>query len=801
MIKNNLLFALRLFARSKIFSIAAIAGLSISIAATILVVDYARFELSYDTSFVKAGQIYRVQHNRWTNNELLTKRAMSIPEVGSAMKDYFHEIELTTRLFPVSLNIEPVFTATLRTGEQRSFSEPNAYAADNNFIRVFDLNFIHGDPNTALDGLDRTIISESAAQRYFGRTDVVGEIIRGKDGDLTITGVFKDLPVNTHFRFDMLLSWFEMYDPNVSRFTYDGFYNFILLKHSARVDEINDRLDDFALAYTGDFYKGRPGTHSEFVLQPLTSIHLDSHLDGEMTAGGSRNVVNALLLVALFMIVIAIINHVNLNASKSLQRTKEIMVRKTIGSTRKQLTMQFLSEAFVLSFGAVAGGLILAMLLYPRFNAMFSSQISLNVLREPSFWMTMTLFIIATSVVTGLYPIFLLARVRTNHPSGSASKIYFQKSLVTAQFTLSLILIIATFALHKQVRFMQTQDLGFRLDQKLVIKLLPSYGEEGDSTFIERMSTIKKELELRSLSESSTISSSIPGRKNEWRGSAGLKGEGDAAVIRTTLTRVDPEFIETFGLKIVAGRNFSDSPTESGLIVNTEAAKQFGFNDPAHIIGQNVDMMGVREVIGVVESFHEAGLHETLQPSMFIVGAGFTKFLTVSMKVGDVHNQLAEIGNIWKSQFQHKPFQYFFLDEYFNRQYEADVTMGKSIGAFSALAILISCLGLFSLSLFTVHRKTKEIGIKKVLGASVTFITSELCRNFIAPVCMSAVIGIPVGYYVVTWWLQQYSYRFELTLPLFAIPLLVLVSIGICTVVFQSFRAASRNPVDCLKYE
>jgi len=795
MIKNNLLFALRLISRNKIFSLATIIGLGISIAVCILVVDYAGFELSYDKFFPNSQRIYRVQHNRWVNNELLTQRAMSIPEVGMAMEDYFQEIDQATRLFPVSLNIEPVFTTTLRSGEHRSISEPNAYAADKNFLNVFELDFIYGDPYSALDGLDRTIISESTALRYFDRTDVVGEVIRAKDGDLTVTGVFKDLPVNTHFRFDMLLSWFEMYDPARSRFSYDSFYNFILLKEGAPVEAIRERLNDFAMSYTGDFYKGRPGTRSEFVLQPLTAIHLDSHVDAEMTANGNRNVVNALLLVALFMIVIAIINHVNLNASRSLQRVKEVMVRKTIGSTKTQLMMQFLSEAFVLTFIASTLGILMAMLLYPNFNAWFDSQISLQILKEPFFWMTAVAFIFLTSVAGGIYPAVLLANQK------SLSKVFFQKALVTAQFGISLVLIIATFALYKQVRFMQTKDLGFALEQKLIIKLVPTYGEESDSSFIQRMRTVKSELIVRALADVSTISSSIPGRKNEWRGSAGLYGKGDDAVIRTTLTRVDPQFIETFGLKLVAGRNFSYSPNESGLIINTEAAKQFGFKDPADIIGQKLDMMGTREVIGVIESFHETGLHEILSPSIYITGAGYTKFLTVPMKVGDIHNQLAEIETIWKSQFPEKPFQYFFLDEYFNRQYQADVTMGKSIGFFSGIAVVISCLGLFSLSLFTVHRKTKEIGIKKVLGASATLITSELCKSFLAPVCLSALLGIPAGYYLVKWWLEQYSYRVDLTFPLFAIPLVVLVLIGIWTVVFQSFHAASRNPVDSLKHD
>ena len=303
MIKNHLLFAIRLLSRNKSFALVSVLGLSISIAVCILVVDYAGFELSYDKFFTENKRIYRLQHNRFANGELLYKKAMSFPEVGMAMNEYFPEVGHIVRLFPVSLNIEPVFTAILKSGERKSFSEPNAYSVDSAFCKIFDLDFIYGNSTVALVGPDKTIISRSMAIRYFGRLDVIGEVLKGKDGDLTITGVFNDLPVNSHFRFDMLMSWFNMY-ADQSRFTYDGFYNYILLKEGANVERISNRLPEFAQSYMGDYYKGRPGAYSQFELQPLDRIHLDSHLDGEMTPNGNRNVVNALLIVAAFMIVI-----------------------------------------------------------------------------------------------------------------------------------------------------------------------------------------------------------------------------------------------------------------------------------------------------------------------------------------------------------------------------------------------------------------------------------------------------------------------------------------------------------------
>ena len=805
MIKNHLLFAIRMLSRNKAFALVSVFGLSISIAVSILILDYARFELSYDQFFPKYRNIYRLQHNRIVNGELLYKKAMNLPEVGMALKEYFPEVEQTARLFPVSLNIEPVFTATLKSGEKKSFSEPNAFSADSTFLKIFDLDFIYGDASTALSGFNKIIISRSTAVRYFGRLDVVGEVLKGKDGDLTVTGVFNDLPANSHFNFNVLLSWFNVYEDK-SRFTYDGFYSYVLLKRGSDLQHISQRLPEFAQSYMADYYKDRPNTYSQFELHPIDGIHLDSHLDGEMKANGNRNIVNALLIVAAFMMVIAIINQVNLSTSRSLTRLKEVAVRKVIGSTKTQLSTQFLIESMLLSVMAASIGLLLAWLLYPWFNSLFDSHISLTLIHEPIFWVSMATTVLAASVVSGFYPAFMLTRFNIFDAlkgfSIGGRKSYFQKALVTVQFTISLVLIIATYTLFKQVNFMQSKDLGFGIEQKLVVKVLPTYGEEGDSLFNHKLVAVKNELLTRSLCNASTISSSIPGRKNEWRGSTRLVGSGDDVVIRANLTRIDENFLKAFDLNLIAGRNYASSlHNENSIIVNEETTKQLGFHVPEEALGKKLAIMGEREIIGVVESFHESGLREALSPSAYITGSGYMKFLTISMTGGNIRDQLTEIESIWKSHFPDKPFQYFFLDEFFNRQYQADVQMGKCISMFSGIAIIVACLGLFSLSIYTLHKKTKEIGIKKILGASVATITNELCQNFILPVSLSVFFGIPIGYYLIMSWLEQYSYRVDITLALFIIPLLLLITIGVCTVIFQSIRAAMKNPVDSLRYE
>ncbi len=348
---------------------------------------------------------------------------------------------------------------------------------------------------------------------------------------------------------------------------------------------------------------------------------------------------------------------------------------------------------------------------------------------------------------------------------------------------------------------MQSKDLGFGIQRKLVVKILPGYGDEVDSTFNQKMVTVKNELLATAFIESSTISSSIPGRKNEWRGSTRLTGVGNDLVIRANLTKVDEDFVDAFDLKLIAGENYTSSVNnEKSIIVNEEALRQWGLR-PEEGLGRTVAMMGDREIIGVVRSFHESGLHEVVSPTMFITDKGYSKYLTMSMTTGDISGQIDAIQKIWTSQFPDKPFQYFFLDDFFNRQYQADVLMSRSIGLFSGIAVMIACLGLFSLSVYMIYRKTKEIGIKKILGASVGKITGELSLNFMVPIGLSVIFGIPLSYKLSTWWLSQYAYRMEVTYTLFLIPVVIMLGIGLLSVIFQSMVAAKRNPVESLRYE
>ncbi|MFM8914388.1 MAG: FtsX-like permease family protein, partial [Flammeovirgaceae bacterium] len=536
----------------------------------------------------------------------------------------------------------------------------------------------------------------------------------------------------------MLQSWFDVYEER-SLFTWDGFYTYVLFDSSEDMQRVSVKLPEFAQSYTSEYYKTRPGAGSEFELQPLESIHLDSHLEGELQPNGNRRIIYALLVVAIFIMVIAVINYVNLNTSRALQRTKEVGIRKTIGSTVIQLSTQFLMESIILIFVSMGVALIAAWLLMPWFNRSFESQISLQLYQQPLFWLTLIGKALLVSVLGGFYPAFVLTRLNAREALKGMLLSYqrprLQTGLVTVQFSISLLLITGTFALFKQIEFMQNKDLGFGIERKLVVKVLPGVSEEMDSIFNIRLNSVKSEVALSGISLHTTVSSSIPGRKNEWRGSTRVTGSTSEEVVRCNLTRVDENFLATFDLHLLAGRNYLSSlGNGNSVIVTAETVKQLKLGTPEEAVGTKIEMFGTREIIGVVESFHEAGLHEPLFPSAYITGAGYLKYLTLSLDGENLSEKIDQIGKIWKVHFPDKPLQYFFLDDFLNRQYQSDVLMNRSVSVFSGVAIVIACLGLFALSLHTIHRKTKEIGIKKILGAGVGYLTGELCTHFMTPI-------------------------------------------------------------------
>jgi putative ABC transport system permease protein len=554
-----------------------------------------------------------------------------------------------------------------------------------------------------------------------------------------------------------------------------------------------------------DFYANRPGYYSRFGLQPLTQIHLESHLDGEIKANGSRTVINVLATAAFFLVVVALINYSNLFTSRSLGRVKEIGVRKVVGSTWYQISSQLYIESFLLISLAALAALLTNALVSPQLNLFFGAHFTPTLWLSKEYWLAILIFIIVATLGTIAYPALLVARTKTKDGLRSStlgtSNSWAQMSLVGFQYTVSLLLIIGTYVMVEQLTYMKIQPLGFDLQQKLVIKTLPAPGEESDSMFISRISTIKSTLNSLPFVKGSTITSSLPGRKNEWRGRTRLAGD-DQEPIMASLTRVDADFIPTFGLNMMCGRNYlADQNDQASVIINSEAARRLGFNNPVEALGKKIMLFREREIVGVVDSYHESGMREPLSPALFISGEGYTKFLTISFNAPIQKNHVEVVQSLWKSQFPDKPFEYFMLKDYFNRQYHQDEVVGKTMALFTGVALTIACLGLFSLSLYIIHRKKKEIGIRKVFGASVTHVACLLTGRSASALIIAVAIGLPVGYQLSQWWLQQYTYRMETSWTHLGIPALVLLTTAILTTLIQTVSAAHQNPIETIRYE
>lgn len=487
MISKNLTLAFRVLAKYKTFTILNVIGLGLAIAAFIWMMEYVRYEKSFDRFFVDYENIYRVQHHRFTNNQLLYKKAMCFPEVGRAMQESIPDVVAVGRLFPVSTNIEPVFTVR-KNGEEKSFSEPDVFLADSGFINLFGLELIQGNRTTAFTEKNKVIISVSTALKYFGRTDVVGEVLSNNMGDdeVLVTGVFRDLPSNSHFQFNILLAWFDVYGPQ-SRFTWDGFYTYLRLRPGSDLVQLNKKIDTFSADYMQGRYANQPGSFSKFELQPLASIHLHSHAEGEIKPNGNYSVTLGLTILAGLIIAIALINYINLNTSRSLSRIKEVGIRKVMGSSYAQLSAQFLAESFITVMMAFLIGVSILIVGYPYLNNLFDTDITLNHWVGITYWSIAFAAIAAATCAAGFYPAFVLTRQRAlTSLKGQWRKTTRSRSqlvLTGIQFGFSLLLLTAAYLVTLQLHYMQTRQLGFSVDQKLVIKLLPGYQPGNDSLF------------------------------------------------------------------------------------------------------------------------------------------------------------------------------------------------------------------------------------------------------------------------------------------------------------------------------
>ncbi|MDF9796065.1 putative ABC transport system permease protein [Catalinimonas alkaloidigena] len=807
MLKNYFKIALRSLLKNKVFTFINILGLAIGIAACLLILQYVQQELSYDDFHVNKENLYRVKQNRYNKGVLTTEWAAGCGAAGYELKEGFAEVEAYATLRPT----DGVVIYKQAPNGPVSFKEEKIFFATASFLPMFSFDLLDGDEETALVEPYKAVISASAAQRYFGAEDPLGKRISVNDEhEYEISGVFRDIPENSHLKFDFLFSYSTFTgwagEEVVTAWQWDGFYTYLQLKDGTDPKALEEKFPALIQAKAGEDLV-EYDADMKFILQPLTDIHLYSNFMMEAEVNGDGEAVYALLIISIFIIIIAWVNYINLATAKSVDRAKEVGIRKVMGSQRTQLIRQFMAESVLLNILSVIIAILLVLLSYRYFSSLIGQELTLSIFSSASFWWFLSGIFVIGAFFSGVYPAFVLSafkpvQVLKGKMSTSKNGVLLRKTLVILQFAASVFLIAGTLVVYQQIMYMQDQELGVAIDQTLVIEA-PSVVD--DSVYAERVESFKAALTANSSIKAATASTTVPGNKPGWNaGGIRLLSEDDSESNQYRVIGIDYDFLEAFQLETVAGRNFSrDFGTDEGAVLfNESAVKLIGFNEAEAALSEEIFFWGdTFKIVGVVKDYHQESLKADFDPLIFRLIPASRSFFSLKVETAKLSEIIATTHAVWDNYFPGNPFSYFFLDDHFNQQYEADLRFGQTFGFFALLAIFVACLGLFGLSSFMAVQKTKEIGIRKVLGSSVTGIVALLSKDFVRLVMIASLLSLPLVYFVMQSWLDDYAFRIEIAWWLLLSPVIIVLFIALFTISFQTIRAALADPAKSLRYE
>lgn len=812
MLRNHLKIAYRSILKYKNYSFINIIGLTLGITAAIFIWQYVALEKSYDQFHSKADRIYRLPIKSYRLGEMEIADAMNYAPTGPALKAEFPEVEEFVR-------ISPEYGRVVLMHKEKKFEEQKIFYADSTLFEVFDFPLLDGDKKTCLTKPGSIVLSRSLAERYFGAWEdwiesPVGKMIRWNNTrQLTITGITEDVPENSHIKFNALLpftSFIEFNNDPSNNWGWNDFYTYVQLQEGVSQQTFAAKLPNF-IARHKDFKV--EGTYDEFLVQPLTDIHLNSKLAYEAEPNGDAKTVNFLSLIAFAILFIAWVNYINLATARAEERAQEVGVRKVIGATKESLVFQFLSEAFLLNLSAVIIAIGLIQLFGPLMNAFIGKELPFSFSNLPFGIAILPLFIILGTLISGLYPAFVLSGfspIQTLKGSEAKRKrgVWLRKGLVTFQYAVSVVLITGTFVVFQQLKFMQKQDLGFSLDQTLVLNA-PSV-IDNDSILVERYSSFKSELAKYPMIKNVTSASAIPGKAHldlDTNGPLFLVGTAKEKGATFSVLRADEHFLETFDIKVIAGRNFSPGRKidQNALVINETALKVLGLTDPKAVIGKKLEYYNRQPtIVGVVEDYHHKSLRNRIEPMIIRNNVGGHLYFAVKFsakKKSETEQLISNIQSVWKQVYPENPFNFFFLDDHYNEQYNADHQLGRIISLFSLLTIFIACLGLFGLASYTVTVRTKEIGIRKVLGAPISSIILLLTKGYLPLLFLAFILGVPISYYLFSQWLTNFAFAITLNPLIFLLPCVLVLLIALLAVSSQSLQAAVGNPVEALRKE
>ncbi len=795
MFKNYFKITWRNLLKQKLYSSINIGGLSVGLTCSIMVYLYVWHELSYDRFYNNADQIYRIYKSQVSNvSFLVTDYSAVLPApLAAALTEEFPEVSHAT-----SIKEQTV----LLSYEEDHYWEKGLWA-DASFFDVLPCPFIQGSQKAALANAESIVLTESLAQKIFGGINPIGRTLTFRNGvQYEITGIVKDLPANSSLKFSFVASIQShrqyISDKKGEKWTNNSYHTFFTLAIEKDPLALQKKLPAFLLKYQGhdDSY---PFQDTYFV-QPLSEIHLETRIRHDIGLKGNPNYMTLFSLVAIFVLLLACANYMNLAIARSVNRGREVGVRKVIGALRSQLAGQFIAESILITFLAMVLALGLAHFLSPYFGSLLERPLELDLRENVLLLPGSLLLIIIVGILSGSYPAFFMSsqrpvQVLKGKTNARFSGTKIQRLLIVGQYTISIILIIGSLVIYQQFQFIQEKELGYDKEQIITIPIF-------DRHLQKHLDVLKNEWKNNPGIVLATTSSDLPTSITSStiiNDDNGNNKEDDLNIYRV---RVDYDFLDVFEIKLIAGRNFSPmikTDIEEGYILNETAAAIMGWT-PAEAIGQQFTHEGTETVIGVVEDFHMHSMHTKIGPLMIRLKKNYFNYISVKVHSQNMAETLTYLENSIK-KYSPYPFEYQFLDEQFDRLYKADLRLGELLGFFTVLSVLIASLGLFGLAAFTAGQRTKEIGIRKVLGSTVKGIVTLLAKDFLKVVLYGFLIAIPIAWYVMHQWLQDFAYRIELEWWMFASAGVMAMVIAFFTISSQSIKAALANPVDSLRNE
>lgn len=803
MFYNYLKIAVRNLLKHRLFTIINISGLAFGLAAFLLINEYTRFEKSYDSFFDNSDNIYRLSTIQVTNGEVGVKDAMTWHPAAKALQEELPEIEASTVTYKFNQLI-------FRNGES-SVQEKNVISADADFFEIFDYEILRGAAEGMLDEPNSIVLTESKARFYFGDEDPLGkslEILSGFNRAFKVTGVIKDIPENTHYKFNILLSN-ESIKERMERDGWNGFnyYSFVKLDEQADFGIVSNKVEALSKKFLG-------GSSLRFNLYPIRDIYLKSDFTFEPGIPGSAKAVSFLSIIAIFILIIAWVNYINLSTARAVDRAKEVGLRKVIGAYKTQLIFQFLLEAVLVNFLAALLALLVAELALPYYHQLLGKEINQHVWNSIPFLQSLVIFFVLGTIISGLYPSLVLSgfkpvEVIKGKYRSSKSGAFLRKGLVVVQFTVSIVLIAGTLIVYRQVQFMQGKNLGINTDYVVGFPV-PSVEENEQKAHDFKVEDFRESLRKHASIETVSCTSNLPGGNssdiNSSAGDVRIVGLTDKVEGTFYQLAADDHFIDAVDLEILNGRNFDRkrAADTAVVMVNETFLNQLNIADAEKVVNEYIQF-GEEEnnkfqIIGVVKDFNRTSLKSNVEPT--IIFPSFNSNQTLVELHPDTYQEgLAYLTKAWQEYFPDAPLEYTFLDDRFAALYEHDKTFGQVFGTFSILAIFIATLGLFGLSSFMSVQRTVEVGVRKVLGASVTSIVGIFYKDFLVLLVISCIISMPAIYYIMNLWLENYAYRIDFPWILCASAFFTVAIFALLTVGYQIYKVAILDPVRTLKYE